>query len=87
MSDDHIASVVDAFKHFEARPKRSAVATIAEIEANAFNLNITRYVDVVEEAKQHDLGQEFLALQAAIAKRNEAEGEMMSKLREIGLGT
>jgi type I restriction enzyme M protein len=53
---EHIQKIVDAYKARSDQDKYSKVANIAEIKANDFNLNISRYVDTFEAENAIDLG-------------------------------
>ena len=57
---------------------------IPEIEANGFNLNISRYVQTGADAEAVDVAAEVTGLQDLIAKRNEAEAVMFGHLKRLG---
>lgn len=52
---EHIQAIVDAYINRNNTPKYSHVATIEEIKANDYNLNIPRYVDTFEAEAEIDL--------------------------------
>ena len=52
---EHIDKIVSTYKNRTAIDKYSAVATIEQIKANDYNLNIPRYVDTFEAEAQIDI--------------------------------
>jgi type I restriction enzyme M protein len=52
---EHIDKIVTAYQNRTDEEKYSHVASIAEIKANDYNLNIPRYVDTFEEEERIDL--------------------------------
>ena len=52
---EHIDKIVRTYKNRTAIDKYSAVATIEQIKANDYNLNIPRYVDTFEAEAQIDI--------------------------------
>jgi type I restriction enzyme M protein len=77
--------IVAAFRAFTDEPKFCRVVPLQEIEENSFNLNISRYVDTVEEAIP-DVREALRALREAEARRNAAEARMDTMLKELGYG-
>ena len=63
---EHIDKIVAAYRGFEDVERFAHVADLAEIEANDFNLNISRYVDTSEPI-------EVLSVEEALAQLREAE--------------
>lgn len=57
---------------------------MSEIEANDFNLNISRYVHLGEEAAEVDVAAEVEKLIELQVERDAAEARMMGFLRELG---
>ena len=64
--------------------KLARVVPVEEIEANGFNLNISRYVQTGADAEAVDVAAEVAKLQDLIAKRNEAEAVMFEHLKRLG---
>ena len=62
----------------------AAVVSVDDIAANDFNLNITRYVNLGEEAEAVDVAVEAKKLSELIAERDAAEANMNDFLRELG---
>jgi type I restriction enzyme M protein len=56
MRPEHIDKIVAAYKARTNEDKYSYVATLGEIKANDYNLNIPRYVDTFEAEDSIDLG-------------------------------
>ena len=52
---EHIDKIVQTYKNRTVIDKYSAVATIEQIKANDYNLNIPRYVDTFEAEVQIDI--------------------------------
>jgi type I restriction enzyme M protein len=60
------------------------VVPSSEIETNDFNLNISRYVHLGEEAEEVDVAAEVEKLVELQAERDAAEARMMGFLQELG---
>ncbi len=56
MRPEHIQKIVDVYKARSSEDKFSHVASIDEIKANDYNLNVPRYVDTFEAEDEIDLG-------------------------------
>lgn len=85
LSDAHIARIVETYQHRREADKYSRRVPMAEIEANDWNLNISRYVSTAEAEPEIDLAATHeqlveidAALRAATAKHN-------TFLAELGL--
>ncbi|RZB35526.1 MAG: type I restriction enzyme M protein [Desulfobacteraceae bacterium Eth-SRB2] len=79
-----IDRIVDTFQKRKTIDKYSYLANYAEIEENAFNLNIPRYVDTFEEEEEIDIAavkQEIEQIEAELA---ETRKEMNKYLEELG---
>jgi type I restriction enzyme M protein len=53
--DAHIEKIVETYSKREVIDKYSNVATLEEVKANDYNLNIPRYVNTFEEAESIDI--------------------------------
>src|SRR5262249_42276125 len=53
--EEHINKIVDTYRHRSATERYSHSASLSEIEANDYNLNIPRYVDTFEAEEVIDL--------------------------------
>ena len=60
------------------------MADLAEIEANDFNLNISRYVDTTEPVEVMSVEDALAQLRQAERKRDEAVARMDELLAELG---
>jgi len=85
LDDEHIAKILDTYKHKKELDKYSHKATPQEIQENDYNLNIPRYVDTFEEEEKVDIG----ATKQKIAKIEkelvEVKDKMGGYLKELGL--
>jgi type I restriction enzyme M protein len=84
LDPQHIAKIVDAYRAFEDAPRFAHVADPAEIEANDFNLNISRYVDTTVEAEQVDIREALARLRELERERDAAVARMNALLAELG---
>ncbi|MDL2316086.1 type I restriction-modification system subunit M [Desulfovibrio sp. OttesenSCG-928-A18] len=79
-----IQKIVATFKARESVEKYAYLATLDEIKANDYNLNIPRYVDTFEEEPEIDM-QALLAERVTLkADLERLEGEMEKYLKELG---
>ncbi|MEX0682898.1 MAG: class I SAM-dependent DNA methyltransferase [Dehalococcoidia bacterium] len=81
---EHIAAIAAAYEAFEESPGLAHVADLAEIEANDYNLNISRYVAPVVEEEEVDIGEVLARLREAERERDEAAQRMDELLAELG---
>jgi type I restriction enzyme M protein len=83
LGENHISTIVRAFERFQTLEKYAYRASPEKIEANDFNLNISRYVETFELEEPADL----YSLQAEISQIQEqlskVRGEIDKKLREL----
>jgi type I restriction enzyme M protein len=84
LSDENVQTLAAAFHGFADIEKLARVVPVAEIEANGFNLNISRYVQTGTDAEAVDVAAEVVKLQELIAKRDEAEVVMFEHLKRLG---
>ncbi|WP_291441197.1 type I restriction-modification system subunit M [Desulfovibrio sp.] len=79
-----IQKIVETFRARQSVEKYAYLATVEEIRANDYNLNIPRYVDTFEEEPEIDM-HALLAERAGLKKELERlEGEMEKYLKELG---
>ena len=64
--------------------KYARVVPLAEIEANDWNLNISRYVDTYEEEERIDVAEAVRKLRDLEHERAAAEATMNRHLAELG---
>ena len=81
---DHIGKIVEAYQAFEDMERFAHVADLEEIEANDFNLNISRYVDTTEPVEVMSVEDALAQLRDAERRRDEAVAKMDELLAELG---
>ena len=81
---EHIDKIVAAYRGFEDVERFAHVADLAEIEANDFNLNISRYVDTSEPIEVLSVEDALAQLREAERRRDEAVARMDTLLAELG---
>ena len=81
---EHIDKTVAAYRGFEDVERFAHVADLAEIEANDFNLNISRYVDTSEPIEVLSVEEALAQLREAERRRDEAVAQMDRLLVELG---
>ncbi len=84
LSEANVAALAKAFHDYADVERLARVVPISEIAENDFNLNITRYVHVGEEAENLDVAEEVEKLVELQAQRDAAEARMMGFLKELG---
>ena len=85
LEDEHLAKIIDAYKERKDIDKFCHVATMEEIEANDFNLNIPRYVDTSEKEEEIDLAAKAEEIENLNAEIKNAEDELKKYFDELGL--
>ncbi|MEO8499101.1 MAG: type I restriction-modification system subunit M, partial [Planctomycetota bacterium] len=85
LTDKHIAKIIETYQKRPTKPieRYARRAKMQEIEANDFNLNISRYVSTAEAEQEIDLTathRQLLEIEAAIRK---ATGEHNRFLKEL----
>lgn len=86
LRDEDVREIVGAFKSFRDVDRFARVVSIPELEANGFNLNISRYVDTSEAGYQVDVASAIAELRKAERARASAEAVMNDFLKELGYG-
>ena len=76
--------MVEAYRAFESVDRFAHVADLEEMEANDFNLNISRYVDTTEPGDVMSVEDALAELQDAEQRRDEAVAKMDKLLAELG---
>lgn len=84
LSDDNVTTLAKTYTDFSDVERLARVVLVNEIEANDFNLNISRYVHLGEEAVEVDVAAEVEKLVELQAERDAAEARMMGFLKELG---
>ena len=81
---EHIKKIVTGYRDFEDVDRFAHVADLEEIEANDFNLNISRYVDTSEPIEVPSMEDALAELRQAERQRDEAVAKMDALLAEMG---
>ena len=84
LDPEHVDNIAKAYHAFSDIERFAHVADLAEIEANDFNLNISRYVDTTEVEEVLGVEEALAQLRAAEQEREEAVATMDGLLRELG---
>lgn len=82
---DHIGKIVSTYQHRTEEPRYSRRVSMAEIEENAFNLNISRYVSTATAEKEIDLAIVQAKLKTLKKVVTAATEEHNTLLHELGL--
>ncbi|TEB07756.1 putative type I restriction enzymeP M protein [Pelotomaculum schinkii] len=81
----HIEDIVNAYKNRTDIDKFARVATLDEIKANGYNLNIPRYVDTFAEEALVDIEEVKTNIANIQKELAEVETQMAKYLKELGL--
>jgi len=84
LEPEHTRAIVDAYRAFADVPRFAHVADRAEVEANDYNLNISRYVDTTVEEERVDIGEALARLRDLERERDAAVARMNELLAELG---
>jgi type I restriction enzyme M protein len=84
LRQEDIAKIVEAYREYKAIKKYSRSASLDEIRANDYNLNITRYIDVAEEEEPVDVQRVLDELMGLKEERSKIETKMNRFLQELG---
>lgn len=85
LTDEHIKKIVDTYVNRVDVDKYAHKASMDEIVANDYNLNIPRYVNTIEEEEKIDIVKVRCELNEIIAKKQLALDSINNTLRELGL--
>lgn len=83
LRNEDIEKIVETYKNFKTIEKYSYCSSYEELEENEFNLNISRYVNTFEEAKEIDIKvtqEEIISLEE---KLTDVKRQMDSYLKEL----
>ncbi|WP_228522785.1 N-6 DNA methylase [Methylophilus sp. 14] len=83
--DEHITKIVDTYQYRNETERYSRRVSMAEIEKNDYNLNISRYISTSVAEQEIDLRQVHAELHSAEEKINQAKQLHNAFLRELGL--
>lgn len=85
LTTEHIKKIVDTYVAREDVERFAHKATMEEIEANGYNLNIPRYVDTAEAEEEVDLAQVRADLADIQARKQSALDKVNAGLAQLGL--
>ena len=85
LEDEHLEKIVNAYVERKDIEKFCHVATMEEIEANDYNLNIPRYVDTFEKEEEIDLEAKANEIETINNEIEAAEDELKKYFDELGL--
>ena len=84
LRDEDITRIVDAHRKSASIPKYAQVVSVDKITGNDYNLSVTRYVDVFEEAEAIDVSHVWQMLKQIGNESQVVENELASYLKELG---
>ncbi len=85
LEPEHVTDILNAYRAFAPVPGFAAVATRGEIEANGWNLNISRYVAPISDEESISVDAALTNLRTALADAYAAENRLIDLLRREGL--
>lgn len=85
LTEKNINDIVTAYQNRHDKEKFVHVASLDEIKQNDYNLNIPRYVDTFEEEEFVDIEQVQNNIKRIKAELVDAEAQMETYLKELGL--
>ncbi len=80
---EHIGKIIDTYQHRKEEQRYSRCVSMAEIEQNDFNLNISRYVSTAEAEPEIDLAvthAELLVIEEKIAETKTRHNQYLAEL-------
>lgn len=86
LREEDINRIFQTYLDFQPKEKYSSLATLADIQAADYNLNIPRYVDTFEEEEEVDIRSVQKEIEAIEAELVQVQTEMKKYLEELGLG-
>ncbi len=86
LEPEHAATILEAYQAFTDTPGLAHVASLDEIKANGYNLNIALYVEPADDGEEITLEQAVADLEAAHAAAAESRKALESELVKWGLG-
>ena len=87
LRDSDVDKIVDTYRNRIEEPKYSKRATLEEIAANDYNLNIPRYVDTFEAEDSIDINQITVQIKDLHAKAKVTDSVIASYCAELGIET
>ncbi|KKN84239.1 hypothetical protein LCGC14_0290530 [marine sediment metagenome] len=84
LRDKHIRKITNTYRKKKEIEKFSALIDLEEIQENDFNLNVSRYIDILPEEEPVDVAESIEELRRLQTKRLELEEEFERNMRELG---
>ena len=81
---EHVSRILSTYEKREDVPKYAHLASVDEIRANDYSLNIPRYVDALNEEMEVDLSAVIAERKALKTELTKIEAQMESYLKELG---
>lgn len=85
LRDEHIEKIIDTYRYRREEERYARRVALAEIEANDYNLNISRYVNTVEAVAEIDLSATHSELVEIEGDIRDAVAKHNGFLRQLGL--
>ncbi|WP_371917999.1 MULTISPECIES: N-6 DNA methylase [Paenibacillus] len=85
LTDKNINKIIETYRNRVDVDKYAHVASLEEIKANEFNLNIPRYVDTFEEEQVIDLDEVSKLLEQDKQEIAELEAKINEQLKILGI--
>nr|WP_256594099.1 type I restriction-modification system subunit M [Avibacterium gallinarum] len=85
LSEQHINAIVEAYEKRQNIDKFAQLATLEEVQANEYNLNIPRYVDTFEAEEEIDLDEVLAKIAEDKAEIAQLEAEINEQLNILGV--
>ena len=86
LREEDINRIFQTYLDFQPIEKYASLATLADIQAADYNLNIPRYVDTFEEEEEVDIPAVQKEIEEIEAELVQVQAEMKKYLEELGLG-
>lgn len=86
LEPEHAAAILKSYRAFADAPGQAHVATLDEITANGYNLNIPLYVAPADNGEEVTLEQALAGLEAAHAAATASRAALEKELAKWGLG-
>jgi len=85
LRDRDIQKIIETYNERKTEDKYSYVAPMNEIAENSYNLNITRYVNTLEEEEPFDLNEVTAALKQVETREADVNATIAKYTKELGI--
>ena len=85
LTSEHIKRIVDTYRNRTETERYSHLASLDEVRANDYNLNIPRYVNTFEEEEAIDIQATMKEIKLLEARRTELDEQIAVYLKELGV--